>query len=487
MTERKNGKKRILLLYPKLGIKTLKPQSPLALLSICPNLEKAGYEPVIIDARVEPDYEKKIEALLPGTLFVGITSMTGLQIQYALQLAEVVRRLDPDMPIVWGGIHATILPEQTLSDTRVDLVATGEGEELVVELADCLAAGGDLRTVKGIHFHDDNGEHVFTGPRPLLDMDRVPMPSWHLIDVSKYGEIGVQSGRGCPYGCRFCYNHLYNGRRWRAKNADAVLEELGLLKRKYGVDHVTFYDDNFFSNLKRVRYLAQQMIEREIDLRWSTTCRADILARAEGDFIDLIKRAGVHILFVGSESGSERILKEVINKEIDLDDILGMARNTRAYKLRVHTSFMAGFPDETEAERHLTFDMMDRVKAIDPDIYITTICIYTPYPGTPLYDEIVSTGLYQEPQSLEEWSRLTYFNCALPWLAPEDASRLENLAFIARFVFWHREIKERFLKAYQYPAYFFYRLDALLRWKLRFFGMAPEWKIFRRIVGQTEA
>ena len=483
-----NEKKRILLIYPKLGPQALMPQAPLSLLSICPGLEKAGYQPVIVDTRVEPDYQEKIARYLPESLFVGITSMTGLQIEYALEIAELVRKLDPEKRIVWGGIHATILPEQTLADSRVDIVVAGEGEEAVVELADCLASNGDLSAVRSLYYQNEYGKLVFTGSRPFLDMNTVKMPSWHLVDVSKYSEIGVQTARGCPFRCRFCFNHLYNGRKWRAKDTDLVIEELRILKERYNVDHVVFYDDNFFSNLKRVRTLCEKIIHNKIDIKWSTTCRADILARRiDAGFANLIKKAGVHILFVGSESGSQRILTDVIDKQITVDDILGMAKTTQAYGLRVHTSFMAGFPDETKEERQKTFDLMDRIKKINPDIYITAICIYTPYPGNPLYDEIVSNGLFQAPCSLEEWAGLTFFNCQLPWLTVKDRSMLENLAFISRFVFWSREIKERYIKFYHYPAYLFFRGDALLRWKMRFFAYAPEWKLFRRIVGYTEA
>jgi radical SAM superfamily enzyme YgiQ (UPF0313 family) len=479
---------KILLIYPQLGPQSLLPQAPLSLLSICPNLEAAGYEPVIIDTRIESDYKEKIRHHLPECLFVGITSMTGMQIQYALQVAALIREIDPQKTIVWGGIHATILPEQTLADPRIDIVVAGEGEEVIVELANCLAGASELRTVRGIYFQDELGKAIFTGQRPFLDMNTVPMPAWHLVDVSKYSEIGVQTARGCPYRCRFCFNPLYNGRKWRAKDADLVIEELRVLKEKYNVNHVVFYDDNFFSNLKRARYLCQEIVDNNLDIRWSTTCRADILARRiDEDFAVLLKKAGVHILFVGSESGSQRILTEVINKQITTEDIIGMAVMTRKYQLRVHTSFMSGFPGESASERRLTFNLMDRILEINPDLYITTICIYTPYPGNPLYDEIVAKGLFNPPEALEEWSRLTFFNCQLPWLSLKECTMLENLSFIARFVFWHKEIKERYIKPYQYPAYLFFRADALLRWKFRFFNYAPEWKLFRQVVGYRES
>jgi radical SAM superfamily enzyme YgiQ (UPF0313 family) len=410
--------------------------------------------------------------------------MTGHQIHFAIALADLVRTVAPNTKIVWGGIHASMLPEQTAADPRVDIVVEMEGEQTVVELADCFRVGGDLRGVKGIYYRDENGAIVYTGRRPLMDLRELRIPSWHLVDVSRYSEIGVQTGRGCPWGCVFCYNHKFNERRWRCKDPEQVLAELRLLKEKYHVDHVTFYDDNFFTSTRRVRELCKIMIEHELKVRWSTTCRADGLAKYDDDFIRLLKESGLHILFVGSESGSERILRR-IEKGITVDDIRGMAKNTRKHGLRVHTSFMMGFPDETAEDRVKTYALMDEIKTTDPNIYITQICIYTPFPGTPMYEETIANG-FVEPATLEEWGNLTYFECNLPWMSHKERTLLENLAFITRFVFWHREIKERYLKWYYYPFYAFLRLNALVRWKLRFFTFAPEWAIFRTFVGEIE-
>ncbi len=469
--------KRIVLLFPKTGLEALKPQSPLSLLTLCPYLEQAGYEPVIIDTRVQSDYEQRMRDLIPDALFVGITSMTGHQIRYALELADLVRAIAPDKKIVWGGIHASMLPEQTLADPRVDIVVEMEGERTIVELADYFSRGGDLNSIKAVYYHDAQGQVVYTGHRPLMDLKELRVPSWHLVDVSNYSEIGVQTGRGCPWGCLFCYNHKFNERRWRFKEVSQVIEELRLLKDTYHVESVTFYDDNFFTSPRRVRLLCEKMLEEKLGIKWSTTCRADGLARYDDDFIRLLKASGVHILFVGSESGSEGILLK-IDKHITVDDIRGMARTTRKHNLRVHTAFMMGFPGETPADRTQTYRVMDEIKSLDPNIYITQICIYTPFPGTPMYEEAVTHG-FVEPKTLAEWGGLTYFECNLPWLNNQERTMLENLAFITRFVFWHREIKSRYLKVYYYPFYVFLRFAALARWRLRWFTNAFEWNVFR--------
>lgn len=471
---------KILLIYPQTGVRNIKPQSPLSLLAICPGLEASGYQPVIVDTRVRLNYREEIRQHAQDALFIGLTTMTGHQIHYALEMARFVRSIAPEKKIVWGGIHPSLLPEETIRNEFVDIVVKGEGEEVVVELADCMKSCRDLSTVNGLCFKTEKGQVIDTGVRPLLDLSRLHTPSWHLVNVNDYQEIGVQAGRGCPWNCRFCYNLHYNQRKWRRKSVEQIMDELRLLKEKYNVRSITFYDDNFFSNPRRVQELAERMVAEKLNIRWSTTCRADYLAHYDDAFCRLIKDSGVHILFVGSESGSQKIL-DYIQKNITTGDIEGMARTTAKHKLRVHTSFMLGFPIETDADRWMTFAMMDRIREIDPDIYITTTCIYTPYPGNEMFDDAVKAG-FKPPSTLEDWARFSFFECQLPWLTRRQRDMLENLAFITRFVFWHREIKARYLRSYYVPFYYCLRFSALLRWHLRWFSCAWEWKLFRRFI-----
>lgn len=472
--------KKILLVYPQTGVMNLKPQSPLSLLALCPGLEDSGFKPMVVDSRVQRTYKEIIKENINDAVFVGLTTMTGHQIHYALEIAGYIREIAPDKKIVWGGIHPSLLAEETIKHPLVDIVVKGEGEETIVELARALASGEKLNGIKGLLFKDGAGGVVDTGNRPLMDLKQLKTPSWHLVNVADYSEIGVQAGRGCPWQCRFCYNIKYNERRWRGKSVDQIIEELRLLKDKYKVEHVTFYDDNFFSSKKRVIEIAERLVAEDLNIRWSTTCRADYLAKYEDDFWILLKKSGVHILFVGSESGSPEIL-QYINKKITVDDIAGMARTTKKHGLRVHTSFILGFPVETASDRRRTFEMMDKIKSIDPNIYITTTCIYTPYPGNEMFEDSKKAG-FLPPDNLDDWAHFSFFECQLPWLSAKEREQLENLAFITRFVFWHREIKERYLRLYYYPFYYFLRTSALFRWKFRLFDYAYEWKIFRKFV-----
>lgn len=471
---------KILLIYPRTGVPNNKPQSPLSLLAICPGLEANGFEPVVVDSRVKNNYKEIICRHLSDSLFVGLSTMTGYQIRYALEIARFIRQQSSNAILVWGGVHPSLLPEETINHPLVDIVCVGEGEETVVDIARCIRERHDLSTVKGIYYKDKLGVVHKTGSRPLLGLSTLPMPAWHLVDIRDYSEIGVQTGRGCPWRCRFCYNLHYNERKWRAKSVNQVMDELRLLKERYAVRQVMFYDDNFFTNPKRVRELAERFISEKLDIRWSTTCRADYIAQYDDSFIELLKRSGVDILFVGSESGSEKILS-YIQKDITVQDIRDMAKKAMKHQLCIHTIFMVGFSVETEEDRCKTFDLMDEIKGIYPDISISSTCIYTPYPGNELYQEAIRAG-FVVPHTLEEWTAFAFFECHLPWMSSEVREKLENLAFITRFVFWSRDIKEHYLRPKYYLPYVILRLSALLRWRLRWFSYAWEWKLFRRFV-----
>ncbi|WP_306532913.1 B12-binding domain-containing radical SAM protein [Geobacter sp.] len=471
-----SDKKTVLLLYPKTGINPLRPQPPLSLLALGPAIRGAGLAPVIIDQRVEPDYAGKVRALLPQSLFVGITSMTGEQLRYAIDLIALVKELSPATPVVFGGTHATLLPEQAIEAEGVDIVVAGEGEGAIAEIAACLQGKGELDHVRGIYFKRGN-QVVSTPARDLPEIDNLPAPAWDLIDTGTYTDFTIQAGRGCPYRCTYCYNMKINGGRWRARSPEAIVEEMKYLYFAKGVTDFFFVDDNFFSRFDRVQAICDLIVRSGLRIGWKATCRADCFKRFTPPFIDLLKRSGVAQLFVGGESGSPAIL-ERISKKITVEDIVSTVEVSRDHGLPTSIAFMTGFPFETDRDRELTFRLMDRLRAIHPAISLDGVNIYTPYPGNGMYEESKQYGLV-EPASLSEWSTYVFNLGNLPWFTRAQSRMLENVSFITRFCFWQEAIRGRFLKGWYYPFYVVLRLSALARWKLRAFHAAWEWDVFR--------
>ncbi len=466
----------VLLLFPRTGMDPLRPQPPLSLLALAPIIEAKGLVPLVVDQRVEPDCAARIRRLLPRALFVGVTSMTGEQLGHALELIGFIKAASPQTPVVLGGIHASLTPEQTAAAPGVDLVAIGEGETVLPEIIDHYLHNTSQEKIASICYKK-NGKILRTPGRELLALDRLPIPAWHLIDPARYTDFTVQCGRGCPHACTFCYNKTFNARRWRARRPEAIAGELAFLYEKFGITDFHFIDDNFFTDFDRVTRLCGLIVEKNLSIRWKSSFRADYFRKLTPELAALLKKSGLALLFVGGESGSPAVL-ERIKKGVLVEDILAAARISREYELPTSISFMAGFPFETDEDRRLTFDLMDAVKKECPSISLEGINLYTPYPGTELFEESKEHGL-REPESTAEWAGFVFNRSNLPWLAPAEGRRLMNISFIARFVFWERAIRERFLKRRYYPFYWFLRASARLRWKKRWFAPAPEWDLFR--------
>lgn len=156
--------------------------------------------------------------------------MTGFQIGNAIRIAHIVRELTPNTPIVWDGVHPSLLPAQTARHELVDIVVAGEGEQTAVELAAALRGSRPPHDIPGVITPSNSDANPDPLARPFLDLDAVPPPEWSLVDVSDYitgcpapRSINLSTSRGCPHNCAFCYNQTYNRRLWRARG---LLEKL---------------------------------------------------------------------------------------------------------------------------------------------------------------------------------------------------------------------------------------------------------------------
>ena len=236
--------------------------------------------------------------------------MSGPQIRFGLEFARRVRAELPGVPIVWGGVHPTLLPEQTAASESVDVVVRGESELAVGSLADALAAGASIDGAAGMTYAQADAVRS-TPDGGLIDLDDIPLElPYDLIELARYptlqaGRAHMQTSRGCPSRCGFCYNTSFNKRRWRGKSPERVLDEMEwILARFPQVTIIDPVDDNLFVDRGRVEAICQGILQRGMKVSWRANCRFDYLARYDGQFLSLLEEAGCVELDFGGESGS---------------------------------------------------------------------------------------------------------------------------------------------------------------------------------------
>jgi anaerobic magnesium-protoporphyrin IX monomethyl ester cyclase len=407
---------------------------PLGLLAIASPLDNEGYPVVIIDQTTQPDWRARLQAELDKhPVCVGVTSKTGPQIRFALEASRLVK-MRSNVPVVWGGVHASLLPAQTLADPAVDIVVQGEGDATFPELVKALEIARPLDEVRGLWFKRD-GKIVGTGPRPFVDLDALPSPAYHLVDLKAFmlrsfdiDHIRISSSRGCPYGCGFCYNTVFYQRRWRSLSARRTVDEIRRLHHEHGVRGIRFADDLFFGDVERVREILKLIIAERLDVMIT---KLDLhvaqLEKIDDELLDLLQRAGAKALVVGVESGSQRIL-DLIDKNLRVEQVLDFNRRLRRTGLIPRYCFMMGFPTETLDDIRASIRVIMQLLDENPEA-MKDINVYTPYPGTALFEVAVKHG-FVPPQRLEDWVPFnwrTVNRARMPWITPERERLMQML------------------------------------------------------------
>ncbi len=484
---------KILLIYPVTGMDLfgVNVGLPLSCLSLGTVLQKAGYRVEILDERLTTTFAEEVELSIrkERPLLVGVSSMTGMQIRGGLEAARAVRSVDPELPIVWGGVHPTLCPDSTLKDELCDMIVLGEGEITLIELADCLRVGGDLATVQGIG-HKSNGRLEFTPGRPMIeDLDVIPPLDYDLLDMEHYfttapstseRQLQIVTSRGCPFDCEFCYNLKFNERRFRYFSAERTVNDIVELVDRFGIRAIFIEDDYFFGHPRRVEKICDLLIERDLDLLLQVPCRVDYLYRQSDEMIDKLYRAGFKELWIGVESGSPGRLKEIL-KRTTLDQVREVNQLLSRSDVYAKYGFMAGFPQEERTETLETVDFMFELLAQNPNAGVAPVAIYTPYPGTTLYDKAKLVYGMKFPDTLEGWSHFHFGENNNPFLSDRQKRFVSKVNVMSRF--FERRAFERFSENRFKPAlmglYDLYYRYLRLRLRWRFFEMMPEIPLIR--------
>jgi anaerobic magnesium-protoporphyrin IX monomethyl ester cyclase len=466
------GDGEILLVFPG-KYRASNPQVPLAMLHVAYPLVHEGYKVRILDMRVD-DYRT---FKLGNPVFVGISSMSGLQIRYGLEFAQKVRTDLPSCPIVWGGVHPSLLPEQTAASPFVDIVVRGEAEPVIAELANYFSTGIPLDDVAGITYKFAGKIRSNPESQPI-DLDSIPIElPFDLLRLDAYpslksGRFHIQTSRGCPHRCGYCYNLFFNKRGWRGKSAERVLDEIEHVLEKYPtVKIIDPIDDNFFVDKKRVEDICRGLIERKINVAWRANCRFDYFSNYSREFISLMEKSGCTELDFGGETGSERLLT-LICKEMTPAQMVKSVEKLKnwAPSIKPYVTWMSGLPTETDEDLKKTMDLMDRMSEANHNTQHVGVFVYTPFPS-PLVEDLGQE--LTTPQSLEGWGNIDMFHFKPPWHTKKYVEKLHTISAVTRYAFYPEDrIRERSI-LYKL-GYGILNKMAKFRWKKRYFGLPVE-------------
>jgi radical SAM superfamily enzyme YgiQ (UPF0313 family) len=406
---------------------------PFGIMYVADALQQAEFDARLFHethAYVE-DFVRLVERERP--LFVGLSTITGPQLRPVIETSKKLKALG--VTVVWGGVHATIMPEACLREDYVDFVVVNEGEETVQELARMLAGQipTDLAAVKGLAWKD-GARVVVNSERPFIqDLDRF-RPRWDLIPVERYliqsgpydRALPVYISRGCPFRCGFCYNEVVMKRTWRQHSDEFVLDQIGWLKDHYRINAVDYADDYLFGRIKPM----QRLVEK-VGMPWSGQVRVQLL---KPEFVTWMRDTGCQWVNIGAESGSQAVL-DSMHKDQKAEQIEWGVRNLAdiAPDIEANLSFIVGLPEETNTDRQITFDLIERLSVISRKARCS-VCVYMPYPGTPLWPDAVARG-FVEPESQEGWCDFDLNRGNTPWVSDAEAqvmSDINDILFVGR-------------------------------------------------------
>lgn len=421
---------------------------PLSVMAVAAMLpEQVGWE--IVDGNlpgidVLATIRTLVEAHAAGpdpVRLIALTVMPGPQLFSAVPLSKALKKLHPDIPIVWGGNFASLYPAAVLNARYVDWLIRGQGEQTFLDLLKVLDGSLDPKTVPGLAFREADGSHWIGPERVWVGPAELPDPPYHKINVGEYLHptfLGRRSGVyqasiGCPYSCSFCGVISVFGRREKIQPPERTAAHLEFLTRSHGMDSVHFYDNNFFLNEAHAREIATAFMP--LGLNWWCEARVDALTRFSDSTWQLLTSAGLKMVFCGAESGSDDVLAKM-SKGITTDQIVDVARKTREHGIIPEFSFVFGDPDEPEREIDNTLRFIRRLKDINPDMELISY-FYTPTPQrSATYGNV--DPLTGTPDDLEVWIEpewvawMTHEDPIVPWMNRRLKARVEDFETVLK-------------------------------------------------------
>ncbi|MEK7200873.1 MAG: radical SAM protein [Patescibacteria group bacterium] len=380
---------------------------PLGITQLSSYLREKGFKVGLIDGVIEDlSIDQMVEKVLElNPKIIGLSALTP-NFHRAIAFATLIKKRNPEILIILGGHHATILPREILEQNDCfDLIVHGEGELTAEEIVNKYKNSGwrkndftnntdMLSKIKGIAFKHGK-EIIITPKRELIqNLDELPFPAWDLLSMDKYIPLANQYKRtpvinmvvirGCPFNCSFCSGNSVFGRKIRAMSPQRVVEQISYVMENYGIREISFWDDMMTANKKWLYEFCDLLIKNKIDITWTCYSRVDCI---DEEILRRMKKAGCWNIFFGYESGCQELLNN-INKGTTLKQIENANMLCKKVGIEIRASFMIALPGETPEMARKTIDF---AKKLNPDY--AQFCITTPYPGTKLFEDATKYGV----------------------------------------------------------------------------------------------
>ena len=425
---------------------------PIGLLYLARILEQEGHQVVVKDyyKRQFSDYrnvwnevKKIIKTFQPEV--VGISSMTMNRV-CGFKISKAIKKMNPKIKIILGGVHATSMYKQILENLPVDFIVLNEGEINFPKLIEALDKKKSFKKLKGIAFKEKS-EVKFNGPGEFIsDLDEIPFPKHELCKntIRRTRTANMITSRGCPYGCIFCSTSAYWGRKWRARSAENVVSEIEEIVKKFPyVRKICFHDDTFVLDNQRVIDICNLILKRDLKIKWSCAARVD---RISEEMLKKMKEAGCTDISYGVESGSEKMLK-IIDKKITKEQIKRTIALTNKVGIKYHVFLMVGNPGETWETVKETSKFLDELQNCN----VTAVGRLELYPNTKAYEiaknqKFINDSFwmtekkvphYTYENSEKELSKMVFYIIAKNRI---QSGLLNFLSFSLKF-FWRKPIK----------------------------------------------
>lgn len=419
---------KVVLFYPPYEGSPLGP--PLCLLALASTLRESGFRPVIIDAAVEPNYKDRVLDEMQDALCLGVSMLTGPMIRGGVEVAKAVKAVMPKMPVIFGGWHPTLLPDETLAEPYVDIVVRGQGERTICEVAEALEEKRSLKMITGISWKT-SVIRTHNPDRKVEHLDDLPMPAYDMIDFDAYERVSgarklpYATSIGCPYACNYCTDMVFYKRRFNALSAERVVEEMTSLVKKYRIQEVALLDSNFPVDLKRAMAIAKGIYESGVKFRWTFQASTDFICRMSEDDLRMLGASGVAHMGFGTESTSEPVLKLMNKRHQRVNEMYETARRARIGGIGITFNLIFGYPGETHDDRICSMQTMTDIGRQFDNVQFSPN-IFTPYPGIPIWPQLRELNV-PEPKSLREWGDMPLGVNILPWLQNEELDRFNRM------------------------------------------------------------